>query len=127
VDSVPATSLSGEAERLEAAFAVAERAQDVDGCVAAILDLEQILVDWSADTNISDEGEQARAALRRMVVRLGRLASVGAGPFVDTLLELRGRARGSRDFATSDWIRDQLDAAGIEVRDTPDGVRWQLR
>jgi cyanophycinase-like exopeptidase len=120
-------SLAGEALRLEEVFTAAADAQDIDGCVAAILDLEQVLLDWSADTNTSPEGEQARATLRRMVVRLGRLASVGAGPFVEALLELRARARAGKDFATSDWIRDQLDAAGVEVRDTPEGARWLLR
>jgi hypothetical protein len=122
-----AESLAGAARRLERVFTAAADAQDIDGCVAAILDLEQVLLDWSADTQISDEGEQARATLRRMVVRLGQLASVGAGPFVDVLLELRARARTHKDFATSDWIRDQLDTAGVEVRDTPEGARWQLR
>ncbi len=120
-------SLAQAAQRLELGFTKAAEAQDIDGCVAAILDLEQVLLDWSADTLTSPEGEQARSTLRRMVVRLGQLASVGAGPFVDVLLELRTRARTGKDFATSDWIRDRLDSAGIEVRDTPDGARWQLR
>jgi hypothetical protein len=122
-----ADSLAGAAARLEQEFTTAAEAQDIDGCVAAILDLEQVLLDWSADTLTSAEGEQARSTLRRMVVRLGQLASVGAGPFVDVLLELRARARTGKDFATSDWIRDRLDEAGIEVRDTAEGVRWQLR
>jgi len=105
----------------------------VDGCVAAILDLEQSLLDWAADTLTSDEGDHARRQLRRMVVRLGELAGVGAadprervGPFVASLLELRGRARESRDWATSDWIRDRLTEVGVEVRDTPDGAEWDL-
>jgi cysteinyl-tRNA synthetase len=101
--------------------------------VAAILDLEQIMVDWSADTNISDEGEHARAVLRSMVVRLGELAQGGArdprevlGPYVSLLLDLRAKARADRDFATSDEIRDRLAAAGVEVRDTPSGPEWSL-
>ena len=49
------------------------------------------------------------------------------GPFVDALLELRARARAARDFATSDRVRDCLVAAGVEVRDTPTGVAWDLR
>ena len=48
------------------------------------------------------------------------------GPFVDALLELRAQARAARDFATSDRVRDRLAAAGVEVRDTPDGVEWVL-
>ena len=127
-------SLRAEADRLDATFAAAYAARDVDGCVAALLDLEQVLVDWSADTLTSDEGDHARTVLRRMVLRLGELAATGAadprtvvGPFVDALLDLRASARTARDFATSDRVRDALVAAGVEVRDTPDGVAWDLR
>jgi cysteinyl-tRNA synthetase len=126
-------SLRADAERLEEAFGAAYAARDVDGCVAALLDLEQVLVDWSADTLTSDEGEYARTVLRRMVLRLGELAVAGAadprtvvGPFVDALLELRAQARAARDFATSDRVRDCLAGAGVEVRDHPDGVTWDL-
>lgn len=128
------TSLRAAADAVVARFDAAFAARDVDGCVAAILDLEQTIVDWSSDTLTSDEGDHARAVLRRMVLRLGELASVGArdprtvvGQFVDDLLELRSRARDARDFPTSDWIRDRLATAGIEVRDTPDGAEWHLR
>ncbi len=37
------------------------------------------------------------------------------------LLERRAAARGARDFATSDALRAELRALGVEVRDTPDG------
>jgi cysteinyl-tRNA synthetase len=37
------------------------------------------------------------------------------------LLEQRAAARTARDFATSDRLRDELAAMGVEVRDTPDG------
>ena len=134
-EAPPSTgSLRADADRLEEVFAAAYAARDVDGCVAALLDLEQVLVDWAADTLTSDEGEHARTVLRRMVPRLGELAVAGAtdprtvvGPFVDALLELRARARAARDFATSDRVRDCLVAAGVEVRDTPTGVAWDLR
>ena len=128
------TSLRAAADAIAARFDAALATNDVDGCVTAILDLEQTLVDWSSDTLTSDEGDHARAHLHRMVVRLGELAIVGAqdprtvvGPFVDGLIELRGRARDAKDFATSDWIRDHLTSAGVEVRDTPDGAEWLLR
>jgi cysteinyl-tRNA synthetase len=69
-----------------------------------------------------------------MVLRLGELATVGARdpretfrPYVETILELRRRAREGRDYATSDWLRDRLDVAGVEVRDTPDGTTWNVR
>jgi cysteinyl-tRNA synthetase len=37
------------------------------------------------------------------------------------LLERRAAARATRDFATSDALRDELAALGVEVRDTPEG------
>jgi cysteinyl-tRNA synthetase len=130
---VPASSLLAEAEEAEARFGDALARRDVDGCVAAILDLDEARTNWSADTDVSDESERAAAALRRMVVRLGELATVSArdprdmlDPYLGTILELRRRAREGRDFVTSDWIRDRLTAAGVEVRDTPDGATWSL-
>ena len=133
VEEAPASSLIAEATALDEQFHAALGRRDVEACVAAILALEQALVDWSADTLTSDEGDQARARLRAMVVSLGELARQGAkdprevvGPFVESLLELRAKARAAKDFATSDWVRDQLVAAKIEVRDTPDGVEWSL-
>jgi hypothetical protein len=129
----PPTSLRAAADLADARFSTALADRDVDGCVSAILELEQILVDWSGDTLTSDEGDHARGLLRGMVVRLGALAEAGArdprtvlGPFVTALLDERARAREGRDWQTSDRIRDQLAAAGIEVRDTPDGVAWDL-
>jgi cysteinyl-tRNA synthetase len=43
------------------------------------------------------------------------------------LLERRAAARASRDFATSDALRDELAALGVEVRDTPDGQVTTVR
>ena len=40
------------------------------------------------------------------------------------LLKLRDDARNNKDFALSDKIRDSLLGAGIEIKDTRDGVSW---
>ena len=57
--------------------------------------------------------------------------SAELAPAMDVLagivLAQRQEARGRKDFAAADGIRDQLVAAGIEVEDTPSGVRWSLR
>ncbi|GAA4688930.1 CysS/YqeB C-terminal domain-containing protein [Phytohabitans rumicis] len=131
--AAPPASLLAAADALDARFAAALAGRDVDGCVKAILELEQVIVDWSADTNISDEGEQARALLRSMVVRLGELAEAGArdprdvlDPYVSLLLEIRAEARANRDWATSDRIRHRLTTAGVELRDTPAGPEWLI-
>jgi cyanophycinase-like exopeptidase len=125
-------SLGETADAAQAEFEQAFSGGDVERCVAVVLGLEQSITDWHADTLQSDDEPRARRALRAMVVRLGELAEAGAdprgqvAPIVEVLLQLRASARQGGDFATSDLVRDRLAAAGIEVRDTPDGVQWQL-
>ena len=48
------------------------------------------------------------------------------GKVVDMVLALRAKAKAAKDWATSDLIRDELTAAGFEVKDTKDGVTWKL-
>lgn len=43
------------------------------------------------------------------------------------LLERRAAARAARDFATSDALREELAALGVEVRDTSDGQEASVR
>ena len=43
------------------------------------------------------------------------------------LLERRASARGARDFAASDALRDELAAIGVEVRDTANGQETTVR
>jgi hypothetical protein len=129
----PATSLRAEADRAREAFEAALGRRDVDGCVAAVLGLEEAIAAWQADTLQSDDADEARRVLRALVVRLGELAELGAAdpveavaPFVEALLAVRTGARENKDFATSDLVRDRLVAAGVEVRDAPDGTSWTL-
>jgi cysteinyl-tRNA synthetase len=124
-------SLARAATIHEAAFDAALAARDADGAVAAILELESAIVEWSRDTLQSDDVDRARAALRSMIVRLGAAATEGVrdvrevlGPVVEAALAARVVARSEKAFAVSDAIRDELVKAGIEVRDTPDGVEW---
>jgi hypothetical protein len=124
-------SLAADAAALEAAFTAALDGGDADGAVEAILRLETAIVEWSRDTLQSDEVDRARAALRSMIVRLGAAATGGLrderevlGPVVEAALAARVVARSEKAFAVSDAIRDELAKAGIEVRDTPDGVQW---
>lgn len=53
-----------------------------------------------------------------------------AGPplraLVDALIEERRTARTNKDFATSDAIRDRLQAAGIVLEDGPNETRWSV-
>ncbi len=131
-DATP--SLAGTARRLEAAFNDAIETGDASAAVAAVLDLDAAILEWSADTLQSDEMDQARRALRSMIVKLGTAATDGLrdpravlGPVVEAALDARRVAREEKAYAVSDAVRDGLDAAGIEVRDTADGVEWVIR
>ena len=129
----PAPSLRAEADRLARVFNSGLRTRDVTAAVTAVLELEQAIVDWSADTEEMDGIEAPRAMLRQMVTRLAELAVMGArdpreivAPFVDALLELREQARDEGSWTLADTLRDRLTAAGIEVRDTVDGAVWRF-
>ena len=45
---------------------------------------------------------------------------------VNLLIEMRKKARDNKDFATSDAIRDQLLALGIQLKDGKDGTNFSL-
>jgi cyanophycinase-like exopeptidase len=106
---------------------------DARAAVAAVLELEELMVAWAHETFSADEAERARAALRSMVTRMGEAADAGVrdpkilvGPYVEALLEARERAREAKRFDEADAIRDRLVAEGVEIQDRPDGTDWAL-
>ena len=48
------------------------------------------------------------------------------GQVVDMLLEQRQKAKVSKDWPTSDMIRNKLSELGFVVKDTKDGFEWKL-
>jgi cysteinyl-tRNA synthetase len=46
---------------------------------------------------------------------------------IRALIEERALAKKSKDYARADAIRAQLNAEGIELRDTPNGTEWVLK
>ncbi|CAB4793595.1 unannotated protein [freshwater metagenome] len=128
-----APSLAGDAARLGAIFDEALANRDAAQAVSAMLDLDEAIVGWSTDTLQSDASTRARALLRSMIVRLGEAAVGGLadprsilGPVIDVALNARLEVRAAKRYDLSDMIRDGLAAAGVEVRDTPDGQVWEL-
>jgi cysteinyl-tRNA synthetase len=96
-------------------------------------------LDEGAEPNFNDADYQlaadaaANSDLRAMLVELADAAQSGLqdprailSPLVEVALNVRRVARENKDFAMSDLVRDSLTAAGIEVRDTPEGVQWNL-
>ncbi len=139
-DSAPASSGAGGPTLLddiaeqEAAFDAAMASNDADAAVGAVLALEAAIETWSADTTQNDHKDRARASLRAMISRLGTAAVAGLrdpreaiAPVVAATLELRRAVRNEKRYDLSDLLRDELAKAGVEVRDTPDGVEWVLQ
>ena len=129
-----ADPLDADIDRFEQAFDAAIASGDAPAAVKVALELDDLLHDWSRDTTQSDLLDRGRAGLRAMIVRLGEAAEVGVrdprqivGPFVEALLDARRSARADNRWSDADTLRDRLMAAGVEVRDTPDGTDWQLR
>ncbi|MNO69005.1 Cysteine--tRNA ligase [compost metagenome] len=46
---------------------------------------------------------------------------------IEALIEERTEARKAKNWARADEIRDQLDAQGILLEDTPQGMRWRRK
>ncbi len=133
VEASPATSLKAIALALRDSFDAALAARDSDGALSACLELEEAITAWSADTLQGSDRDVARSILRAMIVDLAAAATSGlqdpreaVAPLVEVAIDARRRVREAKDYDTSDAIRDGLVAAGIEVRDTPDGVEWDL-
>ena len=107
--------------------------RDAEAGLAAILDLESTLHEWSRDTLESDDQDRGRDMLRELLVRLADLARLGTvdprsrlEPMVTAVLGLRDQARSDRRFADADRLRDALIGAGLAVHDTPSGSTWEL-
>ena len=65
-------------------------------------------LDWAASTSAAAGAEKALDNL------------------IQALIEERNAARADKDFARSDAIRNQLQAAGITLEDSADGTHWSV-
>ena len=51
--------------------------------------------------------------------------AANADPEIDALVAARTEAKKAKTWAEADRIRDELKARGIEIIDTPQGVKWR--
>ena len=64
---------------------------------------------------------------------LGLIASKESGgnnlteEVMELVLKLRGNAKKNKDFSTADLIRDELDKAGIQIKDSREGSNWEIK
>jgi cyanophycinase-like exopeptidase len=117
VDAEPDAFIS-----LTAAAQTALDAGDLAGALSALLELHRL-------ASTPAQHAVVQALLARASVAVGDPVDVTETlrPLVDLVLALRAQARAEKRWAESDTIRDGLTDAGIEVRDTADGVEWEVR
>ena len=119
--------------RAEQQFEEALAAGDGTRLIMTILDLEDAVHAWLADTDEDQGTEQARAVLRGMISRLGGAVTEGLRdpgtklrPAVGPLVELRSMLRTQGRYEESDAIRAALAACGVQIADGTDGARWAV-
>jgi cysteinyl-tRNA synthetase len=67
------------------------------------------------------------ASLTRTDLRIRPKSAQITAPEIESILAQRKEARAAKDFATSDALRDELAAKGVEVMDgDPLGWDWKL-
>lgn len=103
---------------------------NISGALGAVFDFIRDINRLKAEDKLSkEEKEQALELIRKFDSVLnfttGKEKSLDAQ--VEALIQKRNDARKSKDFATSDKIRDQLIGMGIILEDTPQGVRWKRK
>ncbi|WP_433888473.1 hypothetical protein [Streptomyces sp. CA-111067] len=129
----PAT-LQETASAAETRFATARAAGDAERMVEAVLDLEDAITQWGADTEEDEGGQQwARTILRGMLRQLAQPARQGMvepertlGRVLDPLLDLRRELRVQGAYELADRLRASLAAGGVQLRDDARGSRWRL-
>jgi cysteinyl-tRNA synthetase len=104
-------------DRVRAAFA------DDLGMPAAVVIVNEL--DHSADVPDADKYALLASWDRVLSLDLEREARSTWEPTLEMqeLMTRRDEARARKDYATSDALRDQLTALGVEVKDTPEGTR----
>jgi cysteinyl-tRNA synthetase len=128
-------------EALDAAYteALAAMADDLNTPVAlaaALRGAGDILKAHRAAPLTGASARSARSFLDRVEALLGIVGAGAPAPpaeddglaaNVEALLVQRTEARAAKDWARADAIRDELDALGVEVMDTPSGPEWRRK
>jgi cysteinyl-tRNA synthetase len=81
-----------------------------------VLGLDPLAPPWASGAGPAGPGSSSGDRLRNVV-----------GALVKLTLQQRDAARARRDYATADTIREGLDEIGVQVEDTPQGPRWELK
>ncbi len=108
-----------------------EKMDDDFNTADAISVLFDLIRDINSNIGVNSSKELCEKALeliRELGLPLGILQKTTKGDLeaeVEALIAERQQARKDKNFALADKIRDALKAKGIELLDTPQGVRWK--
>lgn len=104
--------------------------------LAHLFDLSKI-INQTNDGKIgmsADEIEGAKIIMQTYLIDLLGLKEVKTGEennlvseLMEVLLAVRKNAKENKDYATADQIRDLLNKLNIQVKDTKDGAKWEIR
>ena len=95
--------------------------------LAVIDDFDYVLgLDLLKKAEIKRQANKAAAKATAGAAEYQVIAEDGAADAeIEEKLKNRYAAKKAKDFATADQIRDDLKAAGIEITDIPNGVKWE--
>ena len=108
-----------------------EKMDDDFNTADAISVIFDLIRDINSNIGINSSKELCEKALeliRELGLPLGILQKTTKANLeeeIEALIAERQQARKDRNFALADKIRDDLKAKGIELLDTPQGVRWK--
>ncbi|HEY3365098.1 MAG TPA: cysteine--tRNA ligase [Symbiobacteriaceae bacterium] len=101
------------------------------GGIAELFGLSREINNVLNPTSSAELAEGALSLLKELAGVLGLLVKDEAAGSLDdevqALVDARQAARKAKNWAESDRIRDQLNAMGIVLEDTPQGVRWKQK
>ncbi len=129
----PADSFWDRIHILEADFQEVLERHDSAAGSHALLELDRLIWEAQQARENPEDISQAREILREFIVYLGQPekpepedAAPKVAPLVEALLARREDLRREGHWDQADAVRDVLQAAGVDITDTPQGPSWEM-